>query len=106
MIATLQQDLLNIVRCFKEQVNPDFDPTNQDIIKIKQLITNHPHGRMNSNGGDILYTTVDYDGLKRHGVKDFNFSLQDYQEWKIETLEILKNEFITRRNKYATKDIY
>lgn len=97
MNASLQQDLLNIVKCFKEQVNPAFEATNQDIIKIKQLITSHPHGRINSNGGDILYTTIDYAGLKRHGVKDFSFSLQDYREWKLETLEILRNNFIARR---------
>jgi hypothetical protein len=90
MEASLQQDLLNIVKCFKEQVNPAFEATNTDITRIKQLITSHPHGRTNIDGGDVLYTLLDYDGLKRHEVKDFSFSINDYIVWKQETLDLLK----------------
>ena len=97
MIATLQEDLLNIVKCFKEKVNPSFEPSPKDIVKIKDIITNYPSGRETLDRTNTLYTSIDYEGLKRHGVKDFSFSLEDYSEWQTETIEQLKQDFIKRR---------
>lgn len=103
MIATLQEDVLHIIENFKEKVNPKFVATPQDLMKIKKMVQDNYCGRTNERGGDILYASVDYDGLKRNNVKDFSFSLKDYERWSIETLELLKAEFIARRNKYAIK---
>lgn len=97
MVATLEQDILNIIEQFKEQVNPDFAADSQDLMTIRRLIQKHPSGRRNSQGDDVMYYQVDYAGLKRHGVTDFKFSLEDYKKWQIETLEILKEQFIARR---------
>lgn len=103
MMATLQEDVLHIIEKFKEKVNPKFVATPQDLMKIKKMVQDNYCGRTNSNGGDILYTSVDYDALKRHKVKDFSFSLKDYERWSIETLEILKAEALVRRNRNANK---
>lgn len=103
MNATLEQDILNIIENFKEKVNPGFTADSQDLIKIRRLIQKHPSGRRNSESDGIMYYQVDYDALKRHEVKDFKFSLEDYKEWQIETLETLKQQFIARRNNYANK---
>ncbi len=97
MIATLQEDLLNIVKRFKEEVNPSFEPSPKDIAKIKDIITNYPSGRETLDRTNTLYTCIDYAGLKRHAVKDFSFSLEDYSEWQTETIEQLKQDFIKRR---------
>lgn len=102
MIATLEQDILNIIEQFKEKVNPDFAADSHSLITIRKLIQKHPSGRRNSQGDDIMYYQVDYEGLKRHGVTDFKFSLEDYKKWQIETLEILKQQFIARRK----NDVY
>ena len=91
MIATLEQDILNIIKNFKEQVNPDFAPDSQDLADIKKIIQNWRLGRETQDGGDIKYICIDYDGLDRHNVKDFKFSLKDYTEWQSETIEILKS---------------
>ena len=99
MIATLTQDVMNVIENFKSKVNPEFVASPSDITKIKTLITECSGGRSNSNGGDILYTYIDYDGLKRHNIKDFSFSLKDYERWSVETLELLKADAIARRNK-------
>lgn len=103
MNATLEQDILNIIENFKEKVNSDFTADSQDLIKIRKLIQKHPSGRRNSEGDDIMYYQVDYDALKRHQVKDFKFSLEEYKQWQIETLEIFKQQFIARRNAHAIK---
>ena len=97
MIATLQEDLLNIVKRFKEEVNPSFEPSPKDIVKIKDIITNYSSGRETLDRTNTLYTCIDYAGLKRYGVKDFSFSLEDYSEWQNETIEILKKEYASRR---------
>lgn len=103
MIATLQQDILHIIENFKERVNPKFVATPQDLAQIKRMVQDNHCGRTNERGGDILYASVDYDGLKRHKMKDFSFSLRDYEGWVTETLEILKAEAIARRDKRATE---
>ena len=90
MIATLEQDILNIIENFKEQVNPDFTAGSQDLMKIKKIIQDWKLGRETQCGGSTLYTCIDYEGLKRHNVKDFKFSLEDYREWQSETIEELK----------------
>lgn len=95
MIATLEQDILNIIENFKEQVNSDFTASSQDLTKIKKIIQDWRLGRRTQNGGNTLYTCIDYEGLKRHQVKDFKFSLEDYKRWQSETIEELKS----RRNK-------
>lgn len=95
MIATLEQDILNIIENFKEQVNSGFTASSQDLTKIKKIIQDWRLGRETQNGGNTLYTCIDYEGLKRHQVKDFKFSLEDYKRWQSETIEELKS----RRNK-------
>ena len=101
MNATLKQDIIHIINEFKMLVNPDFVATPKDIEKIKELITEHSGGRSNANGGNIMYTYIDYDGLKRHNVKDFSFSAEDYELWSFETLVLLKAKCRARRNKYG-----
>jgi hypothetical protein len=103
MNATLEEDILNIIENFKDKVNPEFTADSQDLIKIKRLIQRHPCGRRNSESDGLMYYQVDYDALKKHKVKDFKFSLEDYKKWQIETLETLKQQFIARRNNYASK---
>jgi hypothetical protein len=95
MEATLKQDTLNIIKNFKEKVNGDFNADEQDIKNIQKLIKTYPSGRSNEYGDDTLYSCIDYAGLKRHQVKDFKFSLEDYKRWQSETIEELKS----RRNK-------
>ena len=101
MDATLKQDIIHIIDQFKKHVNPEFVATPKEIEKIKELIIEHSGGRSNENGGNIMYTYIDYDGLKRHNVKDFSFSAEDYELWSIETLDLLKAECRARRNKYG-----
>ena len=90
MDATMKQDVMNIIKNFKEQVNSDFNADSEDIKNIQKLIKTYPNGRSNEYGDDTLYSCIDYEGLKRHNVKDFKFSLEDYKEWQSETIEILK----------------
>ena len=97
MIATVEQDILKIIEQFKKHVNPSFTATPHDLQKIKDIITNYPSGRETLDRTNTLYTCIDYAGLKRHGVKDFSFSLEDYSEWQNETIEILKKEYASRR---------
>jgi hypothetical protein len=97
MIATLEQDILKIIEQFKKHVNHSFTATPHDLQKIKDIITNYPSGKETLDRTNNLYTCIDYAGLKRHGVKDFSFSLEDYSEWQNETIEILKKEYASRR---------
>lgn len=97
MIAALEQDILKIIEQFKKHVNPSFTATPHDLQKIKDIITNYPSGRETLDRTNTLYTCIDYAGLKRHGVKDFSFSLEDYSEWQTETIEQSKQDFIKRR---------
>ncbi len=90
MIATINEDVFNIIEEFKKQVNPSFKPSGADIANIKYLMKSSHNGRSNKDGGDILYYCVDYEGLKRHNVKDFSFSIPDYEEWVKETIELSK----------------
>lgn len=99
MDATLKQDIIHIINEFKKHVNPEFVATPKDIEKITILITEHSGGRSNEKGGDVMYTYIDYDGLKRHNAKDFSFSAEDYELWLIETLDLLKAECIAKRRK-------
>lgn len=99
MNATLAQDVINIINEFKKQVNPGFVATPEDIEKIKVLITEHSGGRCCDLKNNIYYTCLDYDGMKRHNVKDFSFSAEDYELWSIETLDLLKAECIAKRRK-------
>ena len=101
MNATLKQDIIHIINEFKKHVNPEFVASPKDIEKIKELVTEHSGGRSNEDGGDVMYTYIDYDGLKRHKVKDFSFSAIDYEKWTVETLEILKAECRARRKQYG-----
>lgn len=95
MEATMKQDVLNIIKNFKEKVNSDFNADAIDVTNIQKMIKTYPNGRSNEYGDDTLYSCIDYAGLKRHNVKDFKFSLEDYKEWQSETIEELK----ARRNK-------
>lgn len=99
--ATLKQDIIHIIDQFKKQVNPNFVATSSDIEKIKELVTEHSGGRSNEGHGDIMYTYIDYDGLKRHNVKDFGFSADDYENWSNETLDLLLAECRARRKQYG-----
>lgn len=103
MNATLEKDILNIIENFKEKVNPGFTADSQDLMNIRKIIKRYSGGRSNEHQEDVMYSSVDYDALKRHQVKDFKFSLEDYKQWQKETLEELKQQFISRRNEYAIK---
>ena len=96
MFATIEQDVLNIIENFKKYVNPSFTANSQDLMNIKKLIKTCPASRVNGADG-IFYYAVDYNTLKKHGVKDFKFSIEDYRDWRRQTLEELRNEFIQRR---------
>ena len=48
-----------------------------------------------------MYTCVDYDGLKRNDVKNFDFSISSYEMWVVETIKLLKAKHKTRRENYA-----
>lgn len=96
MIATINQDVIHIIEKFKKLVNPNFKPTNIDIENIKRFVQVAKTGRANENGGDILYCSVDYEGLKRHNVQSFNFKLEDYYEWEQETFDLLKKELLAK----------
>ena len=96
MIATVEQDILNIIENFKKYVNPSFTANSQDLMKIRRIIQDWKLGKETENG-NTLYTFIDYEGLKRHGVKNFSFSLEEYSEWQNETIEILKQDYINRR---------
>lgn len=101
MNATLTQDIIHIITEFKKRVNPEFIATPNDIEKIKRLIAINSIGRSNEGLGDVMYTCVDYDGLKRNDVKNFDFSISSYEMWVVETIKLLKAKHKTRRENYA-----
>jgi hypothetical protein len=96
MFATIEQDVLNIIENFKKHVNPSFTANSHDLMYIRKMINTCPASRTNGKDG-VMYYSVDYATLKKHGVKNFKFSIEDYREWRKETLEELKQDFIQRR---------
>lgn len=96
MNATIKQDTINIIKNFKEKVNPEFNADSKDMENILKLINTCPASRINGDDG-VMYYSVDYNTLKKHGVKDFKFSIGDYRAWRLEELEELRKGFISRR---------
>ena len=97
--ADLKQNIEYTIERFKKEVNPQFKVTKRDLDNIIKLLNETNNGWSGRCGSDLLYKYVDMDVLKYNNVKDFSFTVSEYEKWLDEEWDRLKQACIEKRNK-------